>query len=798
MLRFVRLASAAFAGVVASAVACADLRPTTPSFAGIRALEAPEIAGLELPPVYISEFHYDNDGTDSGERIEINGPAGMDLTGWSVVLYNGSNGQTYDSDAFSGSIPASCGDRGVAVIAYPTNGIQNGSPDAIALVHNGTVVEFLSYEGAFRATNGPANGLLSVDVGASQGSSTPLDASIQRRDDGSWLATDVNTFAACNAGGGPTEPPPPELPAVRIVEVHYDNVGVDVGEAIEIEGPAGTNLDGWKVVLYNGSNATMYASRALGGVLADRCGGRDVAVLRFEQDGIQNGGADGIALVDAEGVVVEFLSYEGTLTAADGPAAGLASLDIGARQSSAPHFLTLQRSPEGVWSPLPSTLGGCFGGTPVTPVNQLSFSGRSPFDVPLPVGFEDQLFGDLRAPDNSEVATTIVWQSVTPSIATIDADGVFRALAPGTATFRGTAADGTTATYSLPTAIATASTTAQYGNHTEFGLPTDGDASDDFVLRRVEFTSSFNRGRNIPNWVSYNLDATHITGEQDRCDCFTYDPELPADFARYTTADYTGAGAVAGFGIDRGHLARSFDRTSGALDNARTFYFSNIIPQAADNNQGPWSDMETAVGDRARLEDREVYIIAGASGSKGTVKNEGLITIPTHVWKVVVVMPRDQGLAHVDSPGDVEIIAAIIPNEPGIRDHDWRNYLTTVNAVEALSGYDVLDLLADDIERIVEAGMQEELAIIDALAANGKISAGIANSLRSKLDAAAAALDRGNDTAARSQLGALVNEIDALTRSRRLDAVDAAALETAIAALTESLGSTAPTRKNPD
>jgi len=41
---------------------------------------------------------------------------------------------------------------------------------------------------------------------------------------------------------------------VFINEIHYDNVGTDVGEAIEIAGPAGTNLTGWRIVRYNGNN----------------------------------------------------------------------------------------------------------------------------------------------------------------------------------------------------------------------------------------------------------------------------------------------------------------------------------------------------------------------------------------------------------------------------------------------------------------------------------------------------------------------------------------------------------------
>ncbi len=41
---------------------------------------------------------------------------------------------------------------------------------------------------------------------------------------------------------------------VFINEIHYDNVGVDLGEAVEIAGPAGTNMSGWSIVRYNGTN----------------------------------------------------------------------------------------------------------------------------------------------------------------------------------------------------------------------------------------------------------------------------------------------------------------------------------------------------------------------------------------------------------------------------------------------------------------------------------------------------------------------------------------------------------------
>ena len=66
--------------------------------------------------------------------------------------------------------------------------------------------------------------------------------------------------------------------------------------------------------------------------------------------------------------------------------------------------------------------------------------------------------------------------------------------------------------------------------NTAFGVPTDGDASDDFIITRDQYTISYSQNRNTPNWVSYEFDATHFGTNVDRCDCFTHDPALPASF----------------------------------------------------------------------------------------------------------------------------------------------------------------------------------------------------------------------------------------------------------------------------
>jgi DNA/RNA endonuclease G (NUC1) len=494
--------------------------------------------------------------------------------------------------------------------------------------------------------------------------------------------------------------PPAPLPAVRISEIHYDNVGTDVNEAIEVEGPAGTDLAGWALVLYNGNGGVPYDTLELTGILANQCGGRGTAWTWALN--LQNGSPDGIALVTPRDSVVEFLTYEGTFSATAGPALGVTPTAIPVSQDPAPAIgQSLHRDATGTWSLRAANFGYCYGVAPPTS-NIVSFSGRTNADPSLPVGFEDQIFATLRSGTTGEtIATTFTWSSETPTLASVDARGVVRATGAGTAVLRATASDGTTSTYPLRTRVAAAATTAAYAGTTEFGDPTDGNAADEVIIRRAEYTTSFDVTRGIPNWVSYALDLTHI-GTEDRCDCYTYDPELPAA-NRLTTADYTGAGTAAGYLIDRGHLVRSFDRTAGALDNARTFHFSNIIPQAADNNQGPWATLEAYLTDQAILSGKEVYVIAGATGSKGTVKGEGKITIPAQVWKVALLLPRDAGLASVTSAADVQVVAVIMPNEAGIRTVAWQTYRVTIDQVEALTGLDVLRLLPDAIETELEA-----------------------------------------------------------------------------------------------
>ena len=173
-------------------------------------------AAAEPTAPAISELHYDNAGTDTGEAIEIEAPAGFDLTAWQVVLYNGNGGAVYNTRTLSGTVPAA----GVVVLTYPTDGIQNGSPDGIALVKpDGSVAEFLSYEGGMTGVGGPANGLVATDIGVVEGSATPVGQSLQKID-GTWRAPATSSFGTRNSPAEPDPDPDPEPVGCTVAVTH--------------------------------------------------------------------------------------------------------------------------------------------------------------------------------------------------------------------------------------------------------------------------------------------------------------------------------------------------------------------------------------------------------------------------------------------------------------------------------------------------------------------------------------------------------------------------------------------------
>jgi endonuclease G, mitochondrial len=232
--------------------------------------------------------------------------------------------------------------------------------------------------------------------------------------------------------------------------------------------------------------------------------------------------------------------------------------------------------------------------------------------------------------------------------------------------------------------------------HLMLGNPSDArtdlNLPNNYLMIKPQFALSYNRDRGTPNWVSWQLNKTWL-GSVPRQNNFRPDPDLPEGWPKIVTSDYQGGR------YDRGHMTPAADRSNTPEDNAATFVLTNILPQAAENNRGLWEDLESYCRTLVS-QGKELYIISGGAGQKGTLS--GKVTIPSHVWKVILVLDQPGGGAQSITE-QTRVIAVDIPNDKSVANQDWRQYRTTVDAIESLTGYDFLTQVTPQIQDHLEA-----------------------------------------------------------------------------------------------
>jgi endonuclease G len=229
--------------------------------------------------------------------------------------------------------------------------------------------------------------------------------------------------------------------------------------------------------------------------------------------------------------------------------------------------------------------------------------------------------------------------------------------------------------------------------HLTMGNPSAaGSDPSNYLMEKPEFALSYNRDLGRPNWVSWHLSDEWV-GTLTRVSIRS----VPTRRSRRngiacSTFDFSGSG------FDRGHMTPNADRdkeTSIPINQA-TFLMSNMVAQAPGNNQGPWASFEGYLRTLVEQQQDELYIVSGPVGVGGTgslggtttTLADGHVTVPSSTWKVALVLPKDGGddLSRVSC--STRTIAVIMPNQDSIRNDPWENYLTTVDAVETLTGYD--------------------------------------------------------------------------------------------------------------
>ncbi len=251
------------------------------------------------------------------------------------------------------------------------------------------------------------------------------------------------------------------------------------------------------------------------------------------------------------------------------------------------------------------------------------------------------------------------------------------------------------------------------------GNPTQAQNSASFPENYLKdngyYKLAYSRSRGIPVWVAWHFQSED-KGSTPRQDDFRPDAQLPPGWYQVQATDYSGSF------FDRGHNCPSADRTSTVSANSSTFLMTNMIPQAPNLNQGPWAGLEDFTRNTLVGTGNEAFIYMGNTGSGGyninglyhTILN-GFITVPAKIWKVILLIPKgNSDLSRIHS--NATVLAVNMPNNNNLYSSGgstaWRNYLTTVNALEAEASSAGVSLnlfreVADSIKTILKSKLYQ-------------------------------------------------------------------------------------------
>src|SRR5262245_31013219 len=242
-----------------------------------------------------------------------------------------------------------------------------------------------------------------------------------------------------------------------------------------------------------------------------------------------------------------------------------------------------------------------------------------------------------------------------------------------------------------------------------FGMPAEAKADKDsreaYLIDRPQYVLSYNAKTRTPNWVSWRLRKEDI-GNAAR-GAFQPDPLLPKGvIARVISRDYEGSG------FDRGHQCPAKDRSATQADCDATFYLTNVVPQSPASNQRGWERLEGYCRDLTKR-GHVLYITCGPYGMGGTGKTGPAeeigrgrkITVPHKLWKVVLVLPREDA----EPRKNTRVISIIMPNNQSVG-YDWTKYRTTAREVETLTKFRFFRNVPDEVSE----ALRDHLATVAA------------------------------------------------------------------------------------
>ena len=203
------------------------------------------------------------------------------------------------------------------------------------------------------------------------------------------------------------------------------------------------------------------------------------------------------------------------------------------------------------------------------------------------------------------------------------------------------------------------------------------------IIRHTGYTLAYDTCNKTPQWVAWELTRQETEGNEARTNLFMPDPKVKGGKVEH--ADYTRSG------YDRGHMAPAGDMKWSKTAMEESFYMSNICPQDHNLNNGRWNDLENKCRTWARKY-QKVYIACGPiyKGTRDEYIGKNRVKVPDAFFKVILINDARKQAA----------LAFYFENEPCHR--PLKEYVTSVDDIERLTGLDFFSALPDEEENRLE------------------------------------------------------------------------------------------------
>jgi endonuclease G len=201
-----------------------------------------------------------------------------------------------------------------------------------------------------------------------------------------------------------------------------------------------------------------------------------------------------------------------------------------------------------------------------------------------------------------------------------------------------------------------------------WGVPAvANDAAPHTYLCRLAYVVRHNDARHVPDWVAWPTSRANAAGCLPRSDSFRADPDLPPGVGA-TPEDYDEPN------FDQGHVAGDGFFNYAADPERQSFLMSNMTPQTAANNRGPYRALEINSREWAAATPGGVWNLAGPIfGTHPRTIGHTRVAVPAASWMIVVRGDR--------------ALAVIIPNSMSYRGaHRWQDFVVPIAEVERQAG----------------------------------------------------------------------------------------------------------------